>query len=133
MKKLILVVSLFPLLAFAGKAEREWLKEKVAPAIKEAEAAYKKSCGCGLKISFDSSIKSQDELSIVRSISNHIKEGAAKHCTDAASKQAVCKMKTLDVKKASESKFTFAGSRGLATTEGQSSISFDMITDVLDK
>lgn len=134
MKRALLVLSLFPILAFAGKTEREYMKNEVTPAVKAAETEFKKACGCDLKISVnEGSIKSKDDMYEAKHIAESVTEGAPKHCTDAASKKAVCQMKSLDIQKTKETKFTFAGSKGVATTDGQSYTSWDMMTQELDK
>lgn len=134
MFRLLVVFSLLSTAAFAGKAEREFVKEKLNPAIAAAESAFKSKCGCGLKIKFDAGLKTEDELRLVRSMSNSIEEGV-KYCTDAESKKAVCQMKSVELKldKAKGTTFDFSGGRGLATTDGTSYPTFDMMTDKLDK
>jgi len=62
-----------------------------------------------------------------------VADGVAGYCTDEASKKAVCKMKSLVLAKAAESTFTFKNGKGIATTDGQSHTSFEMMTRELDK
>jgi hypothetical protein len=136
MKKIILFAALMmtaSLPAFAGKAEREYMKDTVMPAVKAAETAYKSSCGCALKIVVGPTLKTTDDMSQARNIANAVAEGVAGYCTDDASKKAVCQMKTLDISKGKESTFSFKSGRGSAVTDGQSSVSWDMITRELDK
>lgn len=131
MKMLLVLSAVVTSMAFAGKAEREFIKEKLNPAIAEAETAFKKTCGCPLKISYKG-LESEDHLRLVRSMANSVTEGV-KYCTDAESKKAVCQMKTLELTKAAESAFNFSGGKGLATTDGQSYPTFNMMTDKLDQ
>jgi hypothetical protein len=132
MKRFITLLAILPVIAFAGKAEREYKTNELDPAVKAAQAAYKK-CGCDLKITFAASISSEADMRQVKYIVEDITTGAPKYCTDAESKKAVCKMKSLEIAKGSESKFTFSGGRGVASTDGQMNPSFDMIATELDK
>jgi ethanolamine utilization protein EutA (predicted chaperonin) len=131
MKKLVVLSILVTSMAFAGKAEREFIKDSLNPAISEAEAAFKKTCGCPLKITHKG-LETEDHLRLVRSVANSITEGVS-YCTDAESKKAVCQMKSLEVSKSNESAFTFSGGRGIATTDGQSFPPFRMMTEKLDQ
>jgi hypothetical protein len=104
--------------AFAGKEDRD----------------YKSACGCGLAITIDeATVKNKDDYYLVKHIADSITDGAAGYCTDAASKKAVCQMKSLVLAKAAEATFTFKGGKGTATTDGQAHVSFDMMTRELDK
>ena len=62
-----------------------------------------------------------------------VKAGAAKYCTGPAEKKAICKMKSLKIVKGKETAFTFSGSAGVATTDGQMNVMFDNIARQLDK
>jgi hypothetical protein len=120
--------------AFAGKEEREMFKNEVMPAVKTAEAKFKSACGCALSITVDeASLKSTSDMRPIKSIAEHVAEGAVGHCTDAASKKALCQMKSLALSKAAETTFTFKNGKGIATTDGQSSPSWDMFIAELDK
>lgn len=120
-------------LAYAGKAEREYMKETLAPAVKKAQDAYKKSCGCALAITVNATIKTKDDMSEARYIAEQVSENVAGYCTDDASKKAMCQMKSLEIGKTKEATFTFKGGKGVGTTDGQSHVSFDMMTRELDK
>jgi hypothetical protein len=137
MKKLPLIatsVLLISLTAYAGKEEREYMKNTLSPALKTAETSYKAACGCPLAIKVnESTITSTDDMYAAKHIADSVSEEAAGYCTDAASKKAVCQMKTLELTKAGEAKFTFKGGAGVATTDGQSFVSFEMMTRELDK
>lgn len=126
-------IMLVSLTAYAGKEEREVMKTEVVPAVKKAEAEFKKACGCGLKINVKENLKSIDEMRQARNISNAIVEGAPKHCTDDDSKKAMCAMKSVDITKGQETNFKFSGGKGTATTDGQSYVSWDMIAREVDK
>jgi len=135
MKHLLIAtaIMLASMSAFAGKEEREVMKTEVVPAVKKAEATFKKSCGCALKISVKDNLKSIDELRQARNVSNAVDEGAPKHCNDDDSKKAMCALKTLDITKGAETGFAFKGGKGVATTEGQSYVTWDMIAREVDK
>ncbi len=135
MKRVLVATTalLFSITAFAGKTEREYLKNEVQPAVKAAEGKFKAACGCALKINVSDSLKTTDEMAQAKHVSESITEGAAGYCTDDASKKAICQMKTLDIAKEAETKFTFKGGKGLAATDGGSYVSWDMITRELDK
>jgi len=72
-------------------------------------------------------------MSSARSIANTVEENVKEYCTDAESKAALCKMKTLDVMFGQDATFTFKGSVGTVTTYGITSPSWDMLTRELDK
>jgi hypothetical protein len=133
MLKVLAVLSLLPMAAFAGKKEREFMNKEVTPAIAAAEAAYSKSCGCKLKVSIASTIASEDDMREAKRMANEVTEGAPKYCTDADSKKAICKMNALELAKGSSTGFSLAGSKGKAMTDGQSYVSWDMMTAEIDK
>jgi hypothetical protein len=130
---LLLVTVTASVTAFAGKEEREFMKNEVAPAVKEAETKLKAACGCALKINVSDTLKSTDDMRQARNIANGVTEGAPGYCTDAESKKAICQMKTLDIVKGKDTAFTFKGGKGTAVTDGSSYVSWDMMTRELDK
>ena len=120
--------------AQAGKAERDFIASDVEPAIKEAAAAYKKSCGCDVK--FDVKLdtyKDKDELFKVKYFANAIKDGAPAYCTDAATKAAMCKLKTVEIQKTNSADFKFSGGKGMASTDSSANPSWEMVTRAIDK
>jgi hypothetical protein len=120
--------------AFAGKEEREYMKDEVMPAVKAAEAKFKSSCGCALTITVDDkTVKSKDDMYPIKHIAEAVTEGAPAYCTDAASKKAVCQMKSLVLAIAPEATFTFKAGKGTATAAGLSHCSWEMMTQELDK
>lgn len=130
----IAIAMAIPLAAYAGKQERDLLSKEVVPAVKNAEAKYKSACGCSLAITVDeANLKSMDELRGAKHIAEHLTEGIEKYCTDDGSKKALCQMKQLTLTKAKPAGFTFKDGKGVASTDGQSSCSFEQITRVLDK
>lgn len=136
MKRSMLVVSMMciSMTAFAGKAEREMMTKQVAPAVAAAEAMYKSACGCELTIKVDEeTLKTKDELRNAKYMAERVTAGAKKYCTDEPSKKAVCQMKTLTLAKAKPASFTFKDGAGVATTDGQASCSWEMMTRQLDK
>jgi len=120
-------------LAFAGKAEREFHKNEMTPAVTKAQDAYKKACGCALKINVNASLKEIDDMRQAKYIAENITENVSGYCNDDASKKAMCAMKSLDITKGPDTKFSFAGGKGSAVTDGQSYVSFDMMTREIDK
>jgi hypothetical protein len=137
MKKVAMFAALMTmasLTAFAAtKAEREYMKNTVVPAVKAAEAAYKASCGCALKIIVAASIKTEDDMYQVKHVSESISSSAEGYCTDEESKKAVCQMKTLEISKGKETAFTFKGGKGMSVTDGQSYMPWDNMMRELDK
>ena len=133
MRKLLLLVAMVPVLAFAGKEEREFIKEKVEPTLAAAEAAVKTGCGCAMKITMSPTLTTKEDLSLALYVAESVKEGAPKYCSDTESKQAICKMSSLTIDKSKEAKFTFSGGKGVATTDGTAYTSFDMMSRELDK
>lgn len=130
---LLLVTLTASVTAFAGKEEREFMKNEVAPAVKEAETKLKASCGCATKINVSDTLKSVDDMRQGRNIAKAVTEGAEGYCTDAESKKAICQMKTLDIVKGKDTAFAFKAGKGTATTDGSSYVSWDMMTRELDK
>jgi hypothetical protein len=126
-------VMLVSLTAFAGKTERDYMTNTVKPAVKDAQDKFKASCGCALAINVSDTLKSTDDMAQARNISNAITEGAPAYCNDDASKKAMCQMKTVDIVKGKETGFTFKGGKGTCTTDGQSYVSWEMITREIDK
>jgi hypothetical protein len=120
--------------ALAGKREREMMTKEVAPAVKDAEDKFKAGCGCALAITVDeTTILSIEEMRSARNMANHVAEGAPKYCTDAASKKAVCQLKTLTLAKAATCAFTFKDGKGVLTTDGNLNGNWEQIVHVLDK
>lgn len=117
--------------ALAGKAEREYVKTDVTPAVKAAETAYKTSCGCALKIVVN--VKTMNELYQAKYTAEAITSGAESYCNDADSKKAVCQLKTLEIAKAKETGFSFKSGKGLASTDGKTYVNWEQITHELDK
>lgn len=126
-------LTLVSINAFAGKAERDYMKDSVQPAIKEAEAKFKAACGCALKITATDSLKSQDDMAQAKNTASSITDNVEKYCTDEASKKAMCAMKSIDVVKGKETAFAFKAGKGTCTTDGNSYVHWDMITRELDK
>jgi hypothetical protein len=136
MKSALVIGSLMvmSLTAFAGKEERDMMKNEVAPAVTDAMTKVKASCGCAMAISVDeTTVKATDVMYHIKHMAEWVAEGAAAYCTDDASKKAVCQMKTLVLGKSAEAVFTFKAGKGTATTDGQSSCSWEMMTHELDK
>mgnify|MGYP005858019217 CR=1 FL=1 len=136
MKRLILVVAFLPILAFAGKTEREFWKNTLTPAMDQAKKSYKEACGCALDINVDETAKkSEDIMRNVRNVCNEIENNAKGYCTDADSKKAICQMKKLVIKHdpAGETKFAFGKGVGTVMLDKQSYVSWDMMTRELDK
>jgi hypothetical protein len=136
MKRVLVVASMMvmSLTAFAGKEDREMMKNEVMPAVKDAEAKVKAACGCAMKITVDeTTVTKKDDMYPIKHMAGYVADGAPTYCTDDASKKAVCQMKTLVLGKAKEAAFTFKAGKGTATTDGQSACSWEMMTRELDK
>ena len=127
-----LIVAAVGLPAFAGKREREVMEKEVVPAMRDAEAQVKGSCGCALAINTDDTMQSIDELRNARNVARNVAQSVPKYCTDAASKKAVCQMKTLTISKG-KGLFTFKDGHGIAMANQQEYTPFSMMTRVLDK
>jgi hypothetical protein len=129
---LFLIVAV-PITAFAGKQERDLMTNKVVPAVKDAQAKYKASCGCDLAITVDDgTLKTMDEIRSAQYLSEDISKSIVKYCTDDGSKKAMCQLKQLTITKG-KAGFTFKDGKGVATGDGQMRCAFDQITRVLDK
>ena len=135
MKRALLFVAMLPMIALAGKTEREYMKNEVMPALRTAEETFKSSCGCPLKISLDeATINEEKGMYEAKHVGEGVTSGAPGYCSDDASKKAVCQMKTLKIMKAKPTEFKWDGkSEGTAVTDGNSYVSFDMMTAKLDK
>jgi len=121
-------------LAHAGKAERDFYAAEVTPAVKTAATTLKQSCGCDVKMDVKlDSFQTVDQLRQVRNAAGNIVDGAPKHCNDAPSKAAVCKLKTLDFARTGTTAFKFAAGKGVITFDDSSYPSWDMLAAELDK
>lgn len=131
---LVCVLMAASVTAVAGKEERDFLTKEVQPAAREAEAKWKASCGCGLRIAIDeASFTVKHDMYPAKAFCDRVAESITGYCTDAGSKKAMCQMKTLAVKRASDATFTFKGGTGTATVSSDESPSWDMVTRQLDK
>lgn len=131
---IIAALSAVSLTAVAGKLERDTMTKEVLPAIAKAEASWKSSCGCPLTIKVDeASMNTRDLMFQAKHTAEDIGEESAKYCTDAASKKALCQMKTLEILKRKPAEFTFKDGVGQCTSDGQARCAWQQITKVLDK
>jgi len=119
--------------AVAGKRERDLMARDAIPAARAAEANFKAACECDLAVVLDASLQTEDEISFARYIAEDVSHGAAHYCTDAGSRKALCRMKTLKIAADSISAFHFDDGVGVATTNGHGQPSWDTITRVLDR
>ena len=128
------IALLLPLSAFAGKAERDFMSNEVEPAVKAATASFKTSCGCDVKFDIKAdSFQSTDDMFKIKYFASTIKDNAASYCTDAATKKAICKMKSIEFSKATSTYLKFAAGKVTATTDGTSQPSWEMLTKEVDK
>jgi hypothetical protein len=133
-------LALFPVLlfistiAFAGKVEREFKSTKAEPAVKAAIDALKKSCGCNVtfNVAWDS-FNTVGKLQKVKYIADSFPDGVTKQCTDDASKAAMCKLKTIDIKMADKSDFMYSNGHATFATDGTSAFTFDKLASEVDK
>jgi hypothetical protein len=136
MKTILIAASLsaLTLTAFAGKQERELMKTRVEPALAKANEKFHSACGCPTPITVDeASVKGTDDLHNFIYMADDIADNAPKYCTDAASKKAMCQLKSLTLARTPEAMFQFKGGKGLLTTDGQSHATWEMMTRELDK
>jgi len=137
MKKILVVVSLsaLSLTAFAlTKEEREFLKTSVTPAMAEANAKFHAACGCPTPITIDeSTIQSMDDVHNFKYMAEDITTNAPKYCTDAASKKAMCQLKSLTFARTKDAFFKITAGKGMLTEDGQSHATWDMMSRELDK
>ena len=135
MKRVVVaLVMVASVTALAGKEERDMMSKEVQPAARAAEAKWKSSCGCALKVAVDeASFKVKDDMYAAKHFCETVTESVGEYCNDAASKKAMCQMKTLAIKKAEDATFAFKGGTGTATVYGSTSPSWDMVTRELDK
>lgn len=120
--------------AFAGKAERDYMEKSVNPAVKTANDKAKAACGCDLHITVDeATFTKKDQMSKARYMAEHIAQDAPKYCTDAASKKAVCQIKSLVLAKTEKTEFKFDSGKATMTTDGTSQCTWAMVTKVIDK
>lgn len=119
--------------AVAGKLERDTLTKEVVPAIEKAEAKFKSSCGCPLKITVDDSMNTRDLMFQAKHIAEDVGDESAKYCTDGASKKALCQMKTLEILKRKPCEFAFKDGVGQCTSDGNMRCAWQQIIKVLDK
>jgi hypothetical protein len=131
---LVIASSITALTAFADKAQRDLMTKSILPRVEAASAKFKEACGCPLAITVDeSTVKAKDDLYKFGYMADSIKESAPKYCTDAASKKAMCQLKTLTFVRAEKSGFTFSGGKGVLATDGSSAAEWPQMTKVLDK
>ena len=122
------------LAAHAGKAERDFFAAEVAPVVQTAATTLQKSCGCAVKMDVkQDSFQTVDHLRQVRHAASAIIDNAPRYCTDAPSKTAVCKLKTLEFARTGTTAFKFAAGKGTITLDESSYPSWDMLTAELDK
>lgn len=129
----LVACGLFAGTAYAGKAERDY-KVEVEKTITTSEKEFKDSCGCGLKFNVKWDLfKTTDQMAQAKNIASSLGEGSKTYCNDEGSKKAMCAMKSFEITLGKESKFEFSGGKGVATTDGNSYVHFDMISREVDK
>lgn len=128
-----MVLLLTPVLAFAGKEERDFTTNEAQPAVQEATATLKSSCGCDVKFDVKlDTFTNINELWLIKRFANSVKDGAESYCGDTASKAAMCKLKTIEFSKGSDVSFVFKDGKGIAIADSSSYPSWDMITRSVD-
>jgi len=131
---IVFAVLCLSVTAFAGKMERDMMTKKVAPAVSTAMTNLKSSCGCDVQITVDeTTLTSMEELRGAMHIAEDVGKSVGKYCSDAASKKAICQMKTLSLTKSKDVGFTFKDGAGVATTDGNARCGWDQMIKVLDK
>ncbi len=119
--------------AHAGKRERDLMASEAIPAARAAEANFKATCECDLSVVLDASLETEDQIVFARYIADEVSNGVARYCTDAGSRKALCRMKTLKIAAASQSSFAFDDGTGTATTNGRAHPSWDTMTRAIDR
>jgi hypothetical protein len=130
----VIASSITAVTAFADKAQRDMMTKNILPRVEAAATSFKGACGCPLAITVDeSTVKAKDDLYKFGYMADSIKTEAPKYCTDAASKKAMCQLKTLTFIRAEKSEFTFNAGKGVLATDGSSAAEWPQMTKVLDK
>lgn len=120
--------------AHAGKAERDFIESRVMPAVKAAEAQYKKACTGDLKIDVKlDTFQTIDSLRQALHFADAIAEAAPKYCNDKATQTVMSGMKVLEFSNTGKTTFNFSGNKGVATTDGSSYPSWDMVVSAVDR
>src|SRR5262249_18771619 len=114
--------------ARARKRERDRMAKDAVPAARAAEAHFKAARECELAVVLDASLETEDQIVFARYIADEVSSGAPRYCTDADSRRALCRMRTLKIAAASQPSFTFDDGVGTATTNGRGNPSWDTIT-----
>lgn len=132
------VLTVFALTAslsvHAGKAERDFVESRVLPAVKAAEAQYKKSCTGDLKIDVKfETFPTIDELRQVMHFANAVTDGSPKYCNDKTTQSIMSRMKVLEISNTGKVTFNFSGNKGVATTDASSYPSWDMVVSAVDR
>jgi hypothetical protein len=131
---IIAALSAVSLTAVAGKLERDTMTKDVQPAVAKAEATWKASCSCPLTITVDeASMNTRSLLLQAKHTAEEITEKSAKYCSDAASKKALCQMKSLQILLRKPAEFTIKDGVGQCTSDGNMRCGWDQIIRVLDK
>jgi hypothetical protein len=128
-------ILIFAAAALAGKLERAYIASDIDPAVKESESKFKAGCGCALKITINDNTKKElDDLQQVKYIVDGLQELAASaYCKDAETRKVMCRMKSLEVAKGTEAKFTFKDAKGVVTHDGTTYLGWKGIAQGLDK
>ena len=133
MIRIVPLLLVVPLAAFAGKTEREFVKTRLAPAIKKSEATFKKACGCNWKLAVGKKLENDlDALHVAEHLVGIIGDNAAGYCTDDASKKALCAISTFSMETGETTGFSVEGKVGKAVLSGGYP-PWDNITAALDK
>lgn len=125
-----------PLSALAGKEERDFIAASLEPAVKTAAAALKNACNASVKIDVKlDTFKTVDELRQPRYFLEKIEGNAPKYCTDAGSKTAIAKLKTLEISRGAgtDVDVKFAGGKAVAITGASSFPSWEQLAQAVDK
>jgi hypothetical protein len=134
-RRLVIATIVFSsLTALAGKAERDAVTKTLEPAVKDAGEKFKAACGCALEITVDdSTVTKLDDIRLAKYMAEDISKNAPKYCSDAASKKAMCQLKSIALTKSKPAEFTFKAGAGKLSHDGQARATWEMMTRVIDK
>ena len=136
MRALLIAASALALAgsAHAGKEERDYQANELAPAMKDAASALLKGCGCAWKTNVNwDTFKTKDQMMLLRYFSTSVAENARRYCDTAASKKAICQLKTLNMSVGKPTSFVFQNGTGTWITDGQSYSDWDVVAEAVDK
>jgi hypothetical protein len=122
-------------LAHADNADLDSQKKETQAKVQKTREILQTSCGCDVQFDVDyNSFENREDLSWVNLVITHpFQKKGSTYCVDAASKAAICKIKTFKYSRAKETTTTISGGTATLTTDGRSSDSWDTLIKRLNK